>query len=148
MPAMSDSDPDLPPGAVDVTHRVIYGDTDAMGVVYYGTYLRFLEVGRAEFLRARGKPYREVEEEGALFPVAEVQLKYRAPARYDDLLRIRVWVGELRRASVRFDYRLTRAGTGELIAEGWTRHPCVDPGTLKVVRMPQHLYAVLSPPAG
>lgn len=129
---------------VVTTHRVIYGDTDAMGVVYYGTYLRFLEVGRAEFLRARGKPYAEVEAEGALFPVSEVQMRYRAPARYDDLLQILVWVGELGRASVRFDYRLTREPTGEPIAEGWTRHPCVDARSRKVIRMPAALHAVLA----
>ncbi len=129
---------------VVVRHRVIYGDTDAMGVVYYGTYLRFLEIGRAELLRARGKPYREVEAEGHLFPVAEVNLRYLAPARYDDLLEIGTRVGEVGGASVRFDYRLRRVSDEVAIAEGSTRHPCVDAHTLRVVRMPKPLRALLA----
>lgn len=128
---------------VVVRHRVIYGDTDAMGVVYYGTYLRFLEIGRAELLRARGKSYREVEEQGYLFPVAEVKVRYTAPARYDDLLEIATRVGEVTRASVRFDYRITRAADGLAIAEGHTVHPCLSLETRRVIRLPPELVTLL-----
>src|SRR6185436_21096087 len=67
--------------------RVIYGDTDQMGFVYYANYLRFFEAGRNEYLRAKGAPYREVEAElGIRLPVVEATVHYKAPARYDDLL--------------------------------------------------------------
>jgi len=105
--------------------RVIYGDTDQMGVVYYANYLRYFEAGRSEFIRAKGLRYRDFEEAfGLLLPVAEASVRYRSPARYDDLLDLEVSLGEVRRASARFDYRLLREGT--LLASGQTLHACVD----------------------
>ena len=69
--------------------RVIYGDTDQMGVVYYANYLRYFEAGRNEFIRAKGLRYRDFEERfGLRLPVAEAGVSYRQPARYDDLLRV------------------------------------------------------------
>ena len=105
--------------------RVIYGDTDQMGVVYYANYLRYFEAGRSEFIRAKGMRYRDFEEAyGLLLPVAEASVRYQSPARYDDLLDLEVTLGEVRRASARFDYRLLREGT--LLATGHTVHACVD----------------------
>jgi acyl-CoA thioester hydrolase len=121
--------------------RVIYGDTDAMGIVYYGNYMRFLEAGRVEHLRARGKAYREVEAMGYQIPVAEVQLKYFRPARYDDLVEVRV-SAELTGASIRFNYRLLRQEDGELLAKGFTRHACVDCEKGRAVRLPPEIVAI------
>src|SRR5512141_1787198 len=91
--------------------RVIYGDTDQMGVVYYGNYLRYFEAGRNEFIRARGLRYRDFEERfGLRLPVAEAQVRYRAPARYDDLISVETSLAEVRRASARFEYRIVRGG--------------------------------------
>jgi acyl-CoA thioester hydrolase len=105
--------------------RVIYGDTDQMGVVYYANYLRFFEAGRNEFIRAKGLRYRDFEEAYRLrLPVAEATVRYQSPARYDDLLDLEVALAEVRRASARFDYRLLREGT--LLATGHTVHACVD----------------------
>ncbi len=122
--------------------RVIYGDTDQMGVVYYANYLRFFEAGRNEFLRAKGLRYREVEERlGVLLPVSEAAVAYKASARYDDLLTIETALAELRRVSARFDYRILRGE--ELVATGHTVHACVDPQG-RIRRVPPELAAALS----
>jgi acyl-CoA thioester hydrolase len=118
--------------------RVIYGDTDQMGVVYYANYLRFFEAGRNEFIRARGLRYRDFEELFQLrLPVAEVGVSYQQPARYDDLIRVEVSLQDVRRASARFGYRLLR-DDGELLATGHTVHACVDLDG-RIRRLPREL---------
>jgi acyl-CoA thioester hydrolase len=122
--------------------RVIYGDTDQMGVVYYANYLRYFEAARNEFIRAKGMRYRDFETEyRLLLPVAEAHVAYRQPARYDDLVTIEISLAQVRRASARFDYRLLRGE--ELLATGYTTHACVDLAG-RVQRMPPELLARLS----
>jgi acyl-CoA thioester hydrolase len=122
--------------------RVIYGDTDQMGVVYYANYLRFFEAGRNEFIRARGLRYRDFEARfGLRLPVAEAQVSYRAPARYDDLLTVETSLAEVKRASARFGYRIVR--DGEVLATGHTVHACVDLEG-RIQRMPPDLLARLA----
>jgi acyl-CoA thioester hydrolase len=105
--------------------RVIYGDTDQMGVVYYANYLRFFEAARNEFIRAKGLRYRDFEAEyGLLLPVVEAAVRYRQPARYDDLVTVEISLTEVRRASARFGYRLVRDEA--LLVTGHTVHACVD----------------------
>lgn len=122
--------------------RVIYGDTDQAGIVYYANYLRFFEASRNEFLRAKGLRYRDVEAEFRLrLPVVEAHVEYKQPARYDDLLAIEASLTPAGRASARFDYRIVR--DAELLATGYTVHACVDlDGRLQ--RMPKELLARLS----
>jgi acyl-CoA thioester hydrolase len=104
--------------------RVIYGDTDQMGFVYYANYLRFFEAGRNEYLRAKGARYREVEAElGIHLPVVEASARYHLPARYDDLLVVETALGKVGRASARFDYRVLRGE--ELLVSGHTLHACI-----------------------
>ncbi len=117
--------------------RVIYGDTDQMGIVYYGTYLRFFEAARNEFLRAKGLRYRDLEEQHRLLlPVTEAAIQYRRPARYDDLITVEIALAELGRASARFDYRIVRGD--ELLATGHTVHACVGPDG-RIRRIPPEL---------
>jgi acyl-CoA thioester hydrolase len=105
--------------------RVIYGDTDQMGFVYYANYLRFFEIGRNEYLRAIGAPYREVEAElGIRLPVVEAAVQYKQPARYDDLLVVETLLAQVRRASARFEY-VVRRGEERLVT-GHTVHACID----------------------
>src|SRR5436190_2062515 len=133
----------LPEKITNVTsYRVIYGDTDQMGVVYYANYLRYFEVGRCEWLRARGCDYRGFEQRGLFLPVVEAQLRYRAPARYDDLVEIDATPIDARAATVKFVYRLERAG--DLLVEGYTIHACVDRDG-KPRRFPDELRALLIP---
>jgi acyl-CoA thioester hydrolase len=103
--------------------RVIFGDTDQMGVVYYANYLRYFEGARAEFWRSLGKSYKDLEAAGVALPVVEAHCAYKRPARYEDLLAIEVRVAELRSASLRFSYAIRR--DDELLAEGWTRHAAI-----------------------
>ena len=105
--------------------RVLYADTDQMGVVNNIQYLRYFEAGRAEWIRKRGKPYKRIEEEGSMLPVVEAFLKFREPARYDDLLDIEVSVEEVRSASLVFRYAIKRAGDGAVLCEGTTKHACI-----------------------
>jgi acyl-CoA thioester hydrolase len=110
---------------VRVDIRVIYGDTDQMGVVYYANYLRYFEAGRNEYLRACGLRYRDFETQHRIFlPVVEAQVGYKAPARYDDLLAVYTGISRLGRASARFEYRVVRDET--VLATGHTVHACVN----------------------
>ena len=123
--------------------RVIYGDTDQMGVVYYANYLRYFEAARNEFIRAKGLRYRDFEERfGLLLPVAEASVSYKSPARYDDLLTVEISLGETRRASARFEYRLLR-DDGTLLCTGHTVHACVDRAG-KLQRLPSELLLALA----
>ncbi|HTP49880.1 MAG TPA: thioesterase family protein [Anaeromyxobacteraceae bacterium] len=122
---------------VRIQIRVIYGDTDQMGVVYYANYLRYFEAGRTEFLRAKGMTYRDFEEKERLsLPVVEAGVSYRSPARYDDLLEVEIRLTEARRASARFEYEVRRGE--ELVATGFTIHACVD-AEGRVRRIPRSL---------
>ncbi len=117
--------------------RVIYGDTDRMGVVYYANYLRYFEAGRTEFIRAKGLSYRDFEERHELLlPVVEAFVHFKVPARYEDLVVVETSLTEARRASARFDYRLRRGA--DLLATGHTVHACVGLGG-RVRRMPEQL---------
>ena len=105
--------------------RVIYGDTDQMGVVYYGNYLRFFEAARNEWLRAKGARWRDIEAAHAIYlPVAEARVSYKRPARYDDVIVVETRLGDLGRVSLRFDYRVVRGE--DLLALGHTVHACVS----------------------
>lgn len=124
--------------------RVRYAETDQMGVVYHANVLVYFEVGRTELLRAVGPPYRDLEAAGVNLAVVDAALRYTAPIRYDDLLRVETRVTALGRASVDFEYRLVHADTGVLHATGSTRHACVDRSG-RPVPLPEDLRARLTP---
>jgi acyl-CoA thioester hydrolase len=104
--------------------RVIYGDTDQMGVVYYANYLRYFEAARGHFIRARGSSYLDVEAAGYHLPVIEAQVSYKQSLRYDDLFTVEAVVAERKKVRVKFAYRIVRGET--LVAEGYTWHACID----------------------
>ena len=126
--------------------RVIYGDTDAMGVVYYANYFRYFEAARNELLRDLQVPYRELETEGFLLPVVEAEAKYHASARYDDELVLETTIQRVRFSSVEIMYRMIRSEDASLIATGRTLHACVGPSG-RVVRLPDKLRQRLVPGA-
>ena len=126
----------------NVSHvRVIYGDTDMMGIAYYGNYLRWFEVGRNELIRSKGMTYRELEAKGLVLPVAEAEVKYRKPAVYDDELEIVTAVGETGRVRIEFTYQVWRkegpSGPRELLATGRTLHACLTRADRKPARLPE-----------
>ena len=127
---------------VEARLRVIYGDTDQMGVVYYANYFRYFEFGRSEYFRAFGGSYTEVERQGTRLPVVEAACQYKAPAKYDDMLVVRTKVGTLGRASLKFEYEVLREIDRTLLCTGHTVHACVNPEG-KPVRMPAILTELL-----
>jgi acyl-CoA thioester hydrolase len=125
-----------------VTHiRVRYKDTDTMSVVYYGNYLTYFEVGRVEYLRERGLPMSQVDRRIHM-PVVEAHVRFVKPARLDDLLAVTCRVSERKRASFTFSYEI-RNETKELVVSGYTRHACWDPGTSRMVPIPEWLKEIM-----
>jgi acyl-CoA thioester hydrolase len=120
--------------------RVIYGDTDQMGVVYYANYFRYFEFARSEYFRARGGSYRQMEREGYALPVVEAACQYKASARYDDMIVIATAL-ELHRASMTFSYEIRRDGEEQLLATGHTVHACIKDG--KPARLPETVVTLL-----
>jgi acyl-CoA thioester hydrolase len=106
--------------------RVRYAETDQQGVVYNSHFLVYFEVGRTEYLRAAGLVYRDLEARGIYLAVVEASCRYRAPARYDDLLDITTWVERLRPARVDFAHRLLRPADDVRIADGRVVLVCLD----------------------
>jgi len=114
--------------------RVIYADTDAMGIIYHTNYIKWFEAGRNEFLRQIGYPYSRLEKEGIWLPVAAVTCEYKSPGKYDDILLIRSWVKSLGAATVVMAYEILRKETGELLVTGTTKHGITSP-ELKPIRL-------------
>src|SRR5499426_983547 len=106
------------PVVASTSIRVRYKDTDCMKVVYYGNYLTYFEVGRVEFLRQQGLDMSDVDQRVHL-PVVEAVVRFRKPARLDDLLDVRCWISERKRASFRFTYEILNE-VGEAVATGST----------------------------
>jgi acyl-CoA thioester hydrolase len=117
--------------------RVRFAETDAQGVAHHAVYLVWFEVARIDYLARFRGGYAELRAEGIEALTTEVQVSYLAPARFDDRLTVRSACGELRGARFRFDYLVER--DGERLAEGWTRHACVDAVTHRPTRVPAWL---------
>lgn len=127
---------------VNVTKtRVRYADTDCMGVVHHAKYLEYFEIGRTEYMRERGIPYKEVEEGGTFLVLSEAQVFYRGSAACDQILTIRTWVESLSGVRAKFRYEILDE-KNSLLAEGYTVLASVD-RTGKVKRMPQNVADVL-----
>ncbi len=119
-------------------YRVIYGDTDRMGVVYHANYLRWFEMGRTELFRHLGLAYKDIEEKGILLPVSEAFCKYIRPAKYDDILVIETCFDQSVRGGMKFNYTITKESDGTVLVKGHTKHACITPEG-KVVRRPEFL---------
>jgi len=100
--------------------RVRYQETDNMGVVYYSNYFIWLEVARTEYLRSAGVSYRHLEEKGMYLMVAGASCQYKAPARYDDIVRIQTWIPKIKNSSLDFAHKLYIGD--KLIATGESVH--------------------------
>ena len=126
--------------------RIYYEDTDVGGVVYYANYLRFLERARTEWLRALGHGQERMRVDGgAMFVVSDTTMRYRRPARLDDLLRITVRLAHVTRTSITLDQQAWRDDM--LLTEGSIRIACVEAGTFQPRRIPTEIAARLPAPA-
>jgi acyl-CoA thioester hydrolase len=132
------------PSISETTVRVNYSETDQMGVVYHARYLVWLDVARCEHLRLSGMSYRELEQAGLRLAVSEVAIRYRQPARYDDLIRIRCWVREVASRRVDFGYAVEHAEDQRLLATASTRLLALDIG-MALARLPERVRQVLHP---
>lgn len=133
------SDPHDRDASASHTHatelRVRYAETDRMGVVYYANYLVWCEVGRVEFLRARGRSYARLEAEGVGLAVLDASIRYLAPARFDDLVRVETTLTGVRSRAVTFDYRISHAETGVQLARAHTALISID-GAGRTIAIP------------
>ena len=111
---------------VTVELRVRYAETDQMGVVYHANYLVWCEIGRVEFIRALGTSYASLERSGVTLAVAEASVRYHAPARYDELVRVETSLADVRSRTITFDYLITNAETRARLATARTTLICLD----------------------
>ena len=116
----------MPAGVTAVEFRVRYAETDQMGVVHHANYLIWCEAARTDHMRQCGVHYRKLEEEGLKLPVIEARLRYRAPARYDDVVRIRCWVRDASSREVTFGYAVDRPEDDRLLATAQTSLVAID----------------------
>ena len=117
--------------------RVRFAETDAQGVAHNASYLVWFEVARVEYLERHAGGYPALREHGIEAFVTEAHVRYGVPARFDDRLELHARVAGVRGARFRFEYRLER--DGDLVAEGWTAHACVDAATHRPIRVPAWL---------
>ena len=129
-----------------VHHRVNYSETDQMGFVYHANYLIWMDMARTEHLRERGMSYKELEDQGTYLTVTDVHIRYRRPARYDDMIRVRCWVRELASRRVVFGYAVERAETGDVLATAETSLIALNPQQT-LSRIPEHVCELLEPTA-
>ncbi|MDU6659730.1 MAG: thioesterase family protein [Capnocytophaga sp.] len=126
----------------DYVLRTRYAETDQMGVVYYGNYPQYLELGRVEWLRSIGFTYKAMEEEGIMMPVVSLQIQYKKPALYDELITIRTKLKELPSTKIEFDYEILNE-KGELLSTANTVLVFVDAKTFRPVRCPEKVLKLI-----
>lgn len=114
----------------ETTFRVMYADTDQMGVMHHGSYVKYLEVARTELMRACGMAYAEMEKSGVISPILDMHIKYIKPALYDEVLTVKTWISKIKGSRVVFDYEiyngvklLTKAYTTLVFLDAKTRRP-------------------------
>jgi acyl-CoA thioester hydrolase len=125
------------------THRVIYAECTVGNHVYHSRYLDLLEAARGEFIRSLGSTVLRWQENDLIFPVIEARLRYKFPARYDDLLAIEVWVTAVEKVRLNFGHRMLNQN-GKLILEAETFHVCTGVDE-KPKRLPEELAEKLKP---
>lgn len=122
--------------------RIRYSETDKMGYCYYGNYAAFLELGRVELLRENKIVYKELEDLGILLPVSELSIKYLFPAKYDDLLKIKTKISDLKGARIYFSYEIYNENE-ILILSATTTLVFVDSKTMKPIATPDFILDIL-----
>ena len=118
--------------------RVRYGETDKMGVVHHSIYPLYFEEARTELMRALGCAYSRLEGDGILFPLTDIGITFKRGARYDDVLVLEARLTELSAVRFRIDYRMLLDESGELLAEGFTRHASTNV-EFRPRRLPAHV---------
>jgi acyl-CoA thioester hydrolase len=107
------------------TFHVRYAETDAMGIVHHASYIIYFEEGRSNYARQRGHDYASFERSGYYLTVAEVSARYIKPARYDQRMTVRCWIGDMKSRSLTFNYEIVAADTGDILVTGFSKHICI-----------------------
>jgi acyl-CoA thioester hydrolase len=146
---MADGPARSPAHFIETRFRVRYAETDQMGVVYYANYLIWMELGRAEYCRAAGIRYRDMEvDAGILLAVVEAHCRYLSPARYDEEIAVKTWIAKANQRMVEFEYEIGEVASGRTLAAGSTKHMFLDSG-LRPVKLPpkyQPMFGLTSDP--
>jgi len=137
---MSNGSKAVEPNFSVIEARVLYADTDQMGVVYHGTYFRWFEAGRGDYMRRRGESYASCEKSGIQLPVIEVNATYRKPAKYDDLITIKTSVENIGPVVVHFCYEISK--DDNLLVKGFTKHAAINESG-RPVRFPVNIGTAL-----
>jgi len=127
-----------------IEKKIYYHDTDCGGVVYYANYLKYLEEARTEFFTAMGIDLKRLSEKGIIFVVAKVEISYKSPARYQDIIRVHTRIERAKMSAMLFSQRVTKDGS--LVAEATTTLVCVG-AALKPIPIPDEIKKILSHPA-
>ena len=122
----------------EIELRVRYAETDQMGIVYYGNYAQYFEVGRVEWLRKFGISYKSMEEQGILLPVVSLSVRYKKSARYDDIVKVKTQLVKMPSATIEFDYEITNE-SGEILTLGNTVLVFMDAKKNRPTRCPKYL---------
>ena len=137
----------MPPRVSSVEFRVRYAETDQMGVVYHANYLIWCEIGRTDHIRVLGRSYRELEAQGIALAVSEASMRFIAPARYDDLIRVETALSRVSSRALTFDYVVLHAGNGAKLATASTTLISLDPSG-RVAALPPEVRAQFARDAG
>lgn len=122
----------------EFTVRVRYSETDQMGVVYHGNYAQYFEMGRVEWLRNLGISYKWMEENGVMLPVVSLEMNYKKPARYDDLLRVKTILKSQTTVKIEFDYKIYNE-QNQLLTTGYSMLVFVDMKTGRPIVPPKYV---------
>jgi len=125
-----------------IEHRVNYSETDQMGFVYHANYVIWLDMARTEHMRGTGMTYKALEDQGIYLAVTDLKIRYRQPARYDDLVRVRCWVRDIASRRVIFGYAVERAASADLLATAETSLIALD-RRHALTRIPEHVCDLL-----
>ena len=124
--------------------RVIYADTDQMGVVYHSNYLRYFEIGRTELLRELGISYKEMEACGLFLPVKEVFIDYKISIKYDDVIVVNTCIDKLKNVSLKLKYEIRNKEDSDLLyTTGYTLHPFINKNG-EIIRPENYLYDIMA----
>src|SRR5574341_53384 len=135
------------PFVCETTFRVRYAETDAMGIVHHAQYLVYFEEGRSELSRQAGASYAKLEESGVALAVTEAELRYLAPARYDEKITVKTQVERVRSRSGTFAYQVVRTATGEQLVTGRTTLISINREG-QITRLPEFWVKTMSKLAG
>lgn len=114
------------PRIKETSFRVRFAETDLMGVAHHSSYVIYFEVGRVDFTRQAGAPYSELEVQGFSLAVSELNLRYLAAARFDQMITVRTWLAELRSRAITFGYEIVDTETHQMLVTGSAKLVCVD----------------------